>query len=156
MSTITYRTVTADDAPAISLVLQALTQAGKRKSPSDVAFVLDRYVHSPANLRTTVAVDEDGTILGFQALTRATPDNIYGVEPGWGVIGTHIHPDAARRGIGKALFACTLARAKEAGLPAIDASIGDDNPEGLAYYGAMGFVEYRRAEGLICKKFALN
>ncbi len=33
--------------------------------------------------------------------------NPYEVEPGWGVIGTHVSPPAARRGVGTALFAAS-------------------------------------------------
>lgn len=153
---ITYRPARESDAPAMSAVLMALIAAGKRQSAGDVDFVRARYLISATKLLTTVALDADDTVLGFQALSRAGEGNIYGVEPGWGVIGTHIHPDAARRGIGKSLFAQSLAKAKETGLPAIDATIGAENAEGLAYYGAMGFVEYRRDQETISKQFVLS
>lgn len=68
---------------------------------------------------------------------------------GWGIIGTHIHPGAARSGIGRRLFAVTLAAAKADGLKHVDASIGADNAPALSYYSAIGFVPYREGEGVI-------
>lgn len=75
------------------------------------------------------------------------------LSPGWGIVGTHIRPSAARRGIGRALFDVTRKAAVEAGIANIDASVAANNPEGLAYYEAMGFRIYRTPENLICKRF---
>ncbi len=101
-------------------------------------------------------MDNGGRVLGFQSLKRAVENNPYGAPVGWGVIGTHILPSAARRGIGRALFEATLGIARELELPAIDATIGINNAEGLAYYEAMGFREYRRNADAISKSFALG
>lgn len=70
-------------------------------------------------------------------------------------MGTHVNPDAARRGVGKALFPVTLLAAKAYGLAKIDATIGANNPEGLGYYEAMGFRTYRTPDGKICKQYVL-
>ena len=67
----------------------------------------------------------------------------------------HIHPDAGRGGLGRKLFAESLAAAKAAGLQHIDATIGADNEAGLAYYAAMGFVPYRDGDGAIPHRFDL-
>ncbi|QBF31141.1 GNAT family N-acetyltransferase [Thalassococcus sp. S3] len=145
-----------DDAPAMSAFLQELSALGKRTRRSDLEFVQSHYVENPSSIRCSVAEDADGTILGFQALTLAGPDNEFGVEAGWGVIGTHVSPHAARRGVGRALFSATREAAQSAGLRKIDASIGDDNAEGLAYYEAMGFRTYRMPEGRICKCYEVS
>ncbi|WP_078059421.1 GNAT family N-acetyltransferase [Tropicimonas marinistellae] len=150
------RPATADDAAGASRMLQALAAAGKRSRPSDPDFVLETYICAPDRVECLVAVDEDGTILGLQSLARARPGNPYGVAEGWGIIGTHVSPRAARKGCGKALFAVTREAALAAGLVAIDASIGADNADGLAYYAAMGFETYRTPEGKICKRLALG
>jgi len=138
------------DVEQMSAFLKELTAAGKRKRPDDEAFVRAYYIEDPKKIRCSVA-EEDGLVLGFQSLTRAEAGNMWGVEPGWGIIGTHIRPSAARRGVGRALFAVTRAAAESASIAYVDASIGADNADALAYYEAMGFRTYRTPEGLICK-----
>lgn len=143
---------TVDDVAQISAFLQELTASGKRTSPDDVPFVRSNYIEGKDKIRCSVA-DDEGVILGFQSLKRAQPGNQWGVTPGWGIVGTHIRPSAARRGVGRALFKVTREAARDAALAYIDASIAATNPEGLAYYEAMGFRTYRTPNGLICKRF---
>ncbi|MCK8483238.1 GNAT family N-acetyltransferase [Aliiroseovarius sp. S2029] len=147
------RRAVMEDAADISIFLKELADLGKRSRPWDEAFVRDYYINNPDGIRCSVAVDDDGTILGMQALSLAVPDNIYGVTPGWGIIGTHVNPSAARRGVGKALLAATIKAARDAGLMHIDATIGATNAEGLGYYEAMGFRTYRTKDGAVCKRF---
>lgn len=116
----------------------------------------------PTGSRARWPAEQDGRVIGFQSLKRAWPDNPYDVAEGWGIIGTHIHPDAGRGGLGRKLFAESLAAAKAAGLQHIDATIGADNATigadneaGLAYYAAMGFVPYRDGDGAIPHRFDL-
>ncbi|GLT09728.1 GNAT family N-acetyltransferase [Sulfitobacter sp. PR48] len=143
------------DVRQMSDFLTRLRELGKRRNPSDADFVRRHYLEDPDGIRCSVAEDADETVLGFQSLKLARKGNIYDVTPGWGIIGTHIRPEAARRGVGRALFSATLEAAKAAGLQHIDASIAADNPEGLAYYQAMGFETYRTPDGLICKRYSL-
>lgn len=149
------RRATPDDVDGMVAVLKALTAAGLRTRPDDPEFTLSNYVQPPNGVLCSVAV-HDGTVRGLQSLTRAMNDNAWGVTPGWGIIGTHISPDAARSGIGKALFTATKKAAREAGLAHIDATIGVTNTGGLAYYDAMGFRTYRKMDGAICKVFDLE
>jgi RimJ/RimL family protein N-acetyltransferase len=130
--------------------------AGKRQRAGDPAYVLSHYIAHPDRLQCSVAIEETGAILGFQSLKIASIGNPYGTHPGWGIIGTHIRPSAGRRGVGRSLFPATLAAAKDAQLPAIEAYIGEKNEAALAYYEAMGFKTHRRCYGAICKVFALN
>jgi len=131
--------------------------AGLRKTPTDIDTVMANYLLPKDRIQCTVAEDEDGRILGFQSLRVATAaGNPYGVAEGWGIIGTHVSPLAARRGVGKALFAATLEAAKKAGLKDIDASIGADNTLGLAYYEAIGFRTYRTTEDRVCKAYRVE
>jgi ribosomal protein S18 acetylase RimI-like enzyme len=58
-------------------------------------------------------------------------------------------------GIGSRLFDATLASARGAGLPAIDAYIGAENVAALDYYEALGFRAYRNSDGAICKALQL-
>ncbi len=141
------------DALEISAFLEQLVFVGKRNLPSDPEFVRCNYIAHADNIQCTVAVDNDGSILGLQILKIASEGNIYGVDIGWGIIGTHVRPDAARRGVGKALFKATHKAAVDAGIQKIDATIGASNPSGLSYYDAMGFNTYRMTSSKISKCF---
>lgn len=140
------------DAQDMTDVQNAIYRAGLRASPVDIAQVRDRYLDEDHAVACTVAV-QNGRVVGFQSLKRAWPGNPYDVTEGWGIIGTHIHPDAGRTGLGRRLFARSLAAARAAGLQHIDATIGSDNEPALAYYAAMGFRPYRRGDGAIPHRF---
>lgn len=142
------------DADDMAEVQNAIYRAGLRSAPVDVEQIRERYLDETYRIACTVA-EQDGRVIGFQSLKRAWPDNPYDVAEGWGIIGTHIHPDAGRGGLGRKLFAESLAAAKAAGLQHIDATIGADNEAGLAYYAAMGFVPYRDGDGAIPHRFDL-
>lgn len=114
-------------------------RSGLRASPVDDALMRERYLDTAHAVACTVA-DQDGRVVGFQSLRRAWPGNPYDVTEGWGVIGTHIRPDIGRNGLGRRLFAVSLAAARAAGLRHIDATISADNAPASAYYSAMGFM----------------
>lgn len=141
------------DAAEISLFLEQLASLGKRNIPSDTNFVRTHYIQHPDNIQCTVIEDDDGTLLGLQILKVASEGNTYGVDVGWGIIGTHVKPEAARRGVGKALFVATHKAAMRAGLKKIDATISATNLEGISYYDAIGFQTYKMPEGKVCKCF---
>lgn len=141
------------DASEISVFLEQLVSLGKRTSPSDPDFVRSSYIDHTDNIQCAIVEDDDGTILGLQILKIASEGNIYGVDVGWGIIGTHVKPDAARRGVGRALFAATQKAAIAAGLKRIDATISATNTGGLSYYDAIGFHTYRTPVGKVCKYF---
>ncbi|WP_267126442.1 GNAT family N-acetyltransferase [Xanthomonas sacchari] len=98
------RPATLDDAEAMVAVQTAIFAAGLRKAPTDLATVRATYLQHPDRLQCVLAEDADGRVLGFQSLRIARPGNAYDVAEGWGIIGTHVDPRAARRGIGSALF----------------------------------------------------
>ncbi|WP_420360839.1 GNAT family N-acetyltransferase [Agrobacterium rubi] len=150
------RAATLEDAAAMTAVQNEIFAAGLRKTPRDIETILKVYLQREDSIECTVAENAEGRILGFQSLTFARPGNPYGVAEGWGIIGTHVSPAAARQGVGSALFRATLVAAKAAGLENIDASIGADNPLGQAYYEAMGFRTYRTPEGLVCKVYRVG
>lgn len=144
------RPATEADAPQMSALLGAIIRKWQSPRAYDEALVRDHYISAPGLIQCTVA-EEGGDILGFQVLKRAWQGNPYGVAPGWGIIGSYVKLGAHGRGVGRALFAETLRQARAAGLEMIDATIGDDNAEGLAYYEAMGFRSYRTEPGCDCK-----
>ncbi|MFY0661366.1 MAG: GNAT family N-acetyltransferase [Shimia sp.] len=143
------------DAERLSNVLKELKASGKRRSPDTVALVLSYYLQN-SNKVLCIVAEENGELLGFQSLQRAVFDNNWGVKPGWGIIGTHIRPSAARRGIGRTFFNETRKAAVIASLPMLDATIAADNPEALAYYDAMGFSTYRTPGDLISKCYKVR
>lgn len=138
----TYQIRPADisDAEPMSKMLDALAAIGKRSLPCDPTWVRENYIAHPNKISCFVAAEETGLILGLQSLRRAGINDPFGTPEGWATIGTHIDPNAARRGIGKALFVETLKAAKTTQIPAMDAKIGATNINALGYYGAMGFV----------------
>jgi len=144
------------DAFEISGFLEDLKSLGKRSLPCDQDYVRSHYIDHIDNIRCSVAEDENGEILGLQILKVASETNPYGVPVGWGIIGTHVRPSAARHGVGKTLFAASREAAKSAGLKKIDATIGDNNPDALAYYEAVGFRTYRTPDGKVCKCFEVS
>ena len=139
----------------MSALLKSLADAGKRTNPYDLEYTLQNYVAHPDAVRSSVAAAPDGTILGLQVLLWARENNRYGTEPGWGIIGTHVSPDAGRRGVGSALFRVSRGAAQDAGMAYLDAVIQMHNIEGQAYYEKLGFRSYRIADTAICKRYAL-
>lgn len=152
---IEFRDVRPADVDAMVEVQNAIHRAGLRAAPVDAAFVTQRYLDEEHTIACTVA-ERDGAVIGFQSLKRAWADNPYGVEEGWGIIGTHIHPEVGRSGIGRSLFARSLAAAQAAGIRHIDATIGVDNAPALAYYAAMGFRPYREGDQAVPHRFDLE
>lgn len=150
------RPATSADAQGMSSALDEIFTAGLRKSAGDPQWVLAHYIEQEQRIECSVAEGELGRILGFQSLRHTSADNPYGVAEGWGIIGTHVSPHAARQGVGSALFQATVQAARAFGLQNIDATIGEGNAMGLAYYEAMGFRTYRTQEGVICKVYRLD
>lgn len=150
------RQAVMDDASEISLFLEQLSSLGTRSLPSDPDFVRASYIAHPDNIQCAVVEDDDGTILGLQILKIAVKGNAYGVTVGWGIIGTHVKPDAARRGVGKTLFPATHKAAMDAGLKMIDATISATNVGALSYYESIGFRTYRTPDGKVCKCFEVS
>jgi len=143
------------DARSMSLLLNELVAAAKRRSAADEGSVLNNYIEDPELILCSLAVDGT-TILGFQSLKRASAGNRYGTPVGWGIIGTHVSPLASRRGVGSRLFEVTRDAGRNAGIEHIEAFIGAANVEGQAYYEKMGFRTYRIAEGAVCKRCRLT
>lgn len=144
---ITYREARPEDAEGMTRVTEALAAAGIRVLPSDRAYIESAYLDNPQRIACTVALDGSGRVLGFQWLGHATAGNPYGTPEGRGSIGTHVAPDAPRKGIGRGLFAETRKAIAAAGLPHVEACIGADNAPARAYYAAMGFVTCREGPG---------
>jgi len=98
---------------------------------------LAEYFLTGAQILFSHVVLEGGWPVGFQSVSR-NPE----LPPGWGDMSSFTRRDPKVPGAGRALFAATRAAAQARGLVALNATIRADNVPGLAYYSAMGFVDY--------------
>jgi L-amino acid N-acyltransferase YncA len=155
MTDVTVREAKPSDAAAMSEILRDILTIWKSERPSSVEHVIAFYVEHPERVLCSVAVDISGAVLGFQSLKRVGEGNEYDLPGGWGVVGTYVDAKEAGRGIGKMLFSSSLDAARQASLTEIDATIGENNHSGLAYYNAIGFQTYRYKPGAICKRYVV-
>ncbi|SEP61531.1 L-amino acid N-acyltransferase YncA [Loktanella sp. DSM 29012] len=138
------RQATSADALGMLDVLNPIIAEGgttAHQTSFDVDRMRQHYISRPALICTHVA-DMGGKIGGFQMLARPDPDDA--AMQGWAIIASFVSGDHAGKGIGRALFAATRARALSEGFATIDATIRADNDSGLRYYAAMGFVDFDR------------
>jgi phosphinothricin acetyltransferase len=84
-----------------------------------------------------VATDPDtGRLLGWAAVTAVSDRCVYA-----GVVehSVYVHPDAHRRGVGKALLAALITSTESAGVWTIQSGIFPENAASLALHGRAGF-----------------
>jgi GNAT superfamily N-acetyltransferase len=149
------RQARADDAMAMDTVLAPILVRWGSDRPRGPEHVLSHYIRHPARISCCVA-ETGGSIVGFQSLKRAMAGNPYDLPEGWGIIGTYVSAAAAGQGVGRVLFAESLRAAKASGLAWIDATIGTANAEGLGYYAALGFEDWRDLNGATGKRLCVT
>ncbi|MEO0622440.1 MAG: GNAT family N-acetyltransferase [Pseudomonadota bacterium] len=135
---IRIRSATLADAAALAELLNEIIAIGGTtaiETPFTPESFADAFLRDEALVSCVIAEDASGA-LGFQHLAVRPR-----LPEGWGEIATFARRSNPRPGTGRALFAETRARAKAAGLIAIDATIRADNTGGLAFYSKMGFVD---------------
>jgi L-amino acid N-acyltransferase YncA len=138
------------DAQELCDLLNTIIQIGGTtafETPFGVAEFEEQFLAGPQIMNCFVAEDERRRRLwGFQILER-DPE-----LPGdWADIATFARPEPKIPGIGAALFAATAKRARELGLRAINATIRADNGGGLAFYGKLGFEDYKVTQSVPLK-----
>lgn len=123
--------------------------------PFDLDRMLGTFIAPPRGISCVVASGAE-RMMGFQALEWSDPDwpGDDRLPPGWAIISTYVQPGHHGRGTGTALFGQTLSAAKVAGVSFIDATIRRENFGGLAFYGRLGFLEYRQDARTISKRLA--
>lgn len=140
--TLTVRPATSADAPELAELLNEVIARGGTtalQTPFTPERLDETYLTGAGVLSCVVAVDgATGRLEGFQTLIRE--DHL---PADWGDIGTFARVDGIQRGVGSALFAATRDRARKLGLAALNAEIRADNKGGLAFYGKMGFADYK-------------
>lgn len=152
------RTASPRDAGPMARLINEIIAIGgttAHRRPFDKHRIRTEFIAATRGICCFVAV-EKAQILGFQALEWCDPD--WPAEDrlpaDWAVIATYVAPAAHGGGIGRALFRETAASAKVVGVRFIDATIRKENQGGQAFYGSIGFVDYRSGAESISKRFA--
>lgn len=140
MSDIAIRPIRAEDVPQACAILNRIIEIGGTTAFEQLVTEaqFDAWYVSGADLICChVALDAAGAVAGFQWLGRN--DNL---PEGCGDIASFTRREPVLPGAGRALFARTVAVARDRGLAQINATIRADNVAGLAYYGKMGFRDH--------------
>jgi len=95
--------------------------------------------HGPEHPVTVAMLD--GEVVGFGSLGPYRPREGYRFTVENTV---YVHPERQRRGIGRALLADLIERARALGHRSIIAGVSSDQPASLALHRAHGFVEVAR------------
>lgn len=135
MSSITVRPMAASDAKSVLAIYQVGLDSGdasfEHLAPPWEAFDAAR---SPRH--RFVAVDEQGTVLGWIAVAPVSARAVYA-----GVVehSVYVDPSAQRRGVGRALLDTLIASTEAAGIWTIQSGIFPENVASMALHRAVGF-----------------
>lgn len=142
---LTVRPAISADAPAMADLLNEVVRAGGTTAildPLSPADLRDWFIDG-SGARFCHLAEDEGLLLGWQSVGYGQ-----GLPAGWGDMATFARVGGTGRGIGTALFAATLARARAEGLMGLNATIRSDNTGGLAYYTKMGFADHAVTKGV--------
>lgn len=128
------------DAPDMARLLNRIIKDGGTTAltrPVTGADLVDWMTTAPEASAWHVALDDAGSIVGFQWITRADY-----LPPDAAEIATFVQTGQTGLGIGSALFRETEMAARALGYGWINANIRADNEGGLIYYQSRGFEDY--------------
>ena len=143
MNGFTIADATPEDLPAILAILNdiiATSTASWHEHPRDAAFMADWLAARQKDYAVLAARDASG-------LVGCASYGPYRTGSGYRLSVEHslyVRRDARGRGIGKALLAALIERARAQGLHAIVGGIDGDNEASIALHRAFGFVETGR------------
>jgi L-amino acid N-acyltransferase YncA len=135
MSDVTIRSMTAADAAAVLAIYQAGMDGGNASfedtAPSWAAFDASKLPD-----HRFVAVGDDGTVLGWAAVSAVSARTVYA-----GVVehSVYVDPAARRRGAARALLTALFASTEAAGIWTIQSGVFPENTASLAMHQACGF-----------------
>ena len=141
---IEVRPTTPFDCPAMARLLNEIIAAGgttalvRPVTGEDLA----EWMAGGHRAAWHVAVDDDGTVVGFQWIEETD-----GLPPEAAEIATFVQRGRTGLGIGSRLFEATERAARRLGYGWIRANIRADNTGGLTYYQSRGFRDYDVIEG---------
>ena len=139
--TFSTRDATADDLRAILDIYNAEVATGTATwdtEPRSWEAQLDWFAAHSAPYCAIVAVEDDGTVVGWGSLSRFHPRAGYRFTVEDTV---YVRPDRQRRGIGRALLLELVARGQAAGFRAMLGKISGDNDASIELHRACGFFE---------------
>lgn len=152
-----FRAASEQDAPAMAELINHIILTGgttAHRDPFSPELIVTSFVRSNYHIGCFVALAGE-RLSGFQSLEWCDPN-----WPGedrlpadWAVIATYVALPFRGSGIGRGLFNMTRTAARDAGVRFIDATIRRENALGLAFYDALGFVDYRSGKNTISKRF---
>jgi ribosomal protein S18 acetylase RimI-like enzyme len=139
-TSLVIRRASPADAPGIAAVLE-IVAAEQIHSAIDRAWGVEeerRYIESLSPREAIhVAVDDSQGIVGLQVLDRWSP--VLGSMAHVGQVGTFLLPDWRGRGLGRQLWAATLAFARDAGYRKLVIQVRGSNTRAQAFYRRLGF-----------------
>ena len=156
------RAAKAEDIPGMVSVLNPIIERGGTTAHTTPVSASDFscWMNSDPELSAWSVAEERGLVLGMQWIV---PNQ--SLPPEMCDISTFAHIENARRGVGSALFSRTAEMARGLGYLSINASIRTDNALGLAYYSALGFVDWSEKKNVtlknglivdkVCKRYEL-
>lgn len=128
-----------DDADALAVILNDIIAEGGKTAidtPLTGAEFAEWFIAGAHCVNCVVAVDDDGALLGFQALERFHEELPDGVAD----IATFVTSTSRGAGVGRGLFDATTAVVSEdAGLRGLRAVIRRSNEGAVRYYRSVGF-----------------
>ena len=142
---LTVRDARPEDAEALAAILNRIVEIGGTTA-FETPFTPETFraeVLERDDLLSCVVAEADGDAAGFQYL-------VWHEELGTGCtsIASFARAEPKVPGVGRALMAATLERARAAGATHVAAKIRADNVPGLGFYSAMGFEDWRVDEAV--------
>jgi L-amino acid N-acyltransferase YncA len=135
VTAVAIRTMRAEDAKRVLAIYQAGMDTGnasfEHTAPDWAAFDASKL---PGH--RFVAIDTDGAVLGWAAISAVSARRVYA-----GVVehSVYVDPAARRRGAGRALLDALIASTEAAGIWTIQSGIFPENTASLALHQAAGF-----------------
>jgi phosphinothricin acetyltransferase len=136
--TITIRPAALDDAEALATIYNEGIEdrvATFETRPRDVDEVKAWF---SAELPLVVAVDDDGSVLGFARVSAYSDRCVYS---GVGEHGVYVSRAARGRGVGRQLLEAMAVASEQAGIYKLTSRVFSDNTASLAAHRAAGFYE---------------
>jgi phosphinothricin acetyltransferase len=103
----------------------------------------EEWDHSHLTHSRLVAVVEEGTILGWAALSPVSSRRVY---CGVGEVSIYVAAEARSQGLGRQLLAALVAESEEQGMWTLQASIFPENTASLRLHEGLGFRVVGRRE----------